>query len=82
MKLTASGGTDAANIVLFWPDNLPDDADATLKGDPVDLVDQLQKDGKLVWFPCLSDGGYTVATWPGLYGSTSRLRHWCSCLRP
>ena len=35
MKITASGGTDGANIVLFWPDNLPDDADARLNDDPV-----------------------------------------------
>jgi hypothetical protein len=61
MKLTATGGTDGANIVLYWPDQLPDDADARLEHDPVALIEQLEKDGKLVTFPCEGDGHYTVA---------------------
>ena len=61
MKLTATGGTDGANIVLYWPDHLPDDADARLQDDPVELLDQLEKEGKLIGFPCDSDGAYSLA---------------------
>jgi hypothetical protein len=60
-KITASGGTDGANMVLFWPDNLPDDADAILESDPIALVENLRDQGKLIWFLCDGDGGYTVA---------------------
>ncbi|MCE9530014.1 MAG: hypothetical protein K8T89_02565 [Planctomycetes bacterium] len=61
MKITASGGTDGANIVLFWPDNLPEDADAALQNEPITLVEALRAQGKLIWFLCEGDGGYTVA---------------------
>jgi hypothetical protein len=62
MKITARGATDAANIVLFWPDNLPDHADAQLaSGDPIPLVECLRDHGKLIWFLCDSDGDYTVS---------------------
>jgi hypothetical protein len=61
MKITASGGTDGANVVLFWPDNLPDEADALLQSDPITLVEDLCRQGKLIWFPCDGDGHYTVA---------------------
>jgi hypothetical protein len=61
MKITASGGTDGANIVLFWPDHLPDDGDQRLQDDPVALIEQLQKDGRLIQFPCDSDGSYTLS---------------------
>ncbi len=61
MRITASGGTDTANIVLFWPDNLPDDADALFKKDPLALVERLRGEGKLIRFPCFGDGAYSVA---------------------
>jgi hypothetical protein len=63
MKFTASGGTDAASIVLFWPDNLPDDADAQLASDPLDLIEKLREEARIILFPCDSDGGYTVAVY-------------------
>ena len=65
MKLTATGGTDGANIVLYWPDHLPDDADARLKDDPAELLEQLERDGKLVQFPCDGDGAYSLAVFVG-----------------
>jgi hypothetical protein len=61
MKLTARGGTDGANMVLFWPATLPAGADAAFEDDPVAFVEQLKADGKLIWFPCDSDGHYTLA---------------------
>ena len=59
MKITASGGTDAGNIVLFWPDNLPDDADAALRDDPITLVENLRNEGKLIWFFAMEATGDT-----------------------
>lgn len=61
MKITASGGTDVAGIVLFWPDNLPAVADFALRDNPVALIETLQEQGKLIRFPCDGDGGYTLA---------------------
>jgi hypothetical protein len=61
MKLNATGGTDGANIVLYWPDHLPNDADARLKDDPVEQIEQLERDGKLIVFPCDGDGAYSLA---------------------
>jgi hypothetical protein len=59
--ITARGGTDAANMALFWPDNLPEDADEMLKADAYSLVETMHNEGKLIQFPCDSDGGYTAA---------------------
>ncbi len=61
MIITASGGTDGANIVLFWPDNMPDDADQRLQDDPIELVESLRDEGKLIWFPCDGDGRYSAS---------------------
>jgi len=60
MRITASGGTDGASIVMFWPDNLPDDFDATFDDDPAGLVERLADEGKLIFFPCDGDGSYSV----------------------
>lgn len=61
IKITARGATDGANIVLFWPDNLPIDGDEILERDPLGFVESLRDGHKLIWFPCDSDGDYTVA---------------------
>ncbi len=65
MKITASGGTDGANKVLFWPENLPEGADEVLRNDPVGLIERLRDEGKLIWFLCDGDGGYSVAVFVG-----------------
>lgn len=59
MKITASGGTDVANIVLFWPVNLPEDADAALNDDPISLIERMRGEGKLIWIHggCRQRGG-------------------------
>ena len=56
MKITARGGTDAASIGLFWPENLPDGADAVLWSNHLALVEELRDQGKLLSFPCDADG--------------------------
>jgi hypothetical protein len=61
MKITARGGTDGASIVLFWPANLPEDGDSLLRHDPINLVERLREEGKLIRFPCDADGDYTVS---------------------
>lgn len=61
MKLTGRGGTDGANIAIFWPDNLPEDADELMKVDACSLVENMRNEGRLIHFPCDSDGEYTVA---------------------
>jgi hypothetical protein len=61
MRITARGGTGGASIVLFWPDNLPEDADTLLRRDPIDLVERLRGEGRLIRLPCDADGEYTVS---------------------
>jgi hypothetical protein len=61
MRLDAAGGTDGATMVLFWPDNLPEDADAALADDPMTLIERLDAEGKLVHLPCAGDGGYRIS---------------------
>jgi hypothetical protein len=63
MRLTAAGGTDGATMVLFWPANLPDDADRLLRDDPIALFEKLDGEGKLIYFPCEGDGGYTLGVY-------------------
>ena len=65
MKITASGGTDGANIVLFWPENLPVGADEIFADDPIDLIEKLRDEGKLIWFLCEGDGDFSVAVFVG-----------------
>jgi hypothetical protein len=61
MKFHARGGTDGAIVVLFWPANMPDDADQLLQTKPISLIESLHGQGKLIWFPCDADGAYALA---------------------
>jgi hypothetical protein len=63
MILQATGGTDGANLVLFWPALLPGNADDRLQSDPVELMEELSNHGKLVWFPCDGDGTETLSVY-------------------
>src|SRR5207237_9307150 len=65
MKLTASGGTDGTTMLLSWPDNLPDDGDRLLRDDPIDLLEKLDAEGKLIYFPCAGDGHYRLSVYVG-----------------
>lgn len=61
MIIHAQGGTDGASMVLFWPANLPDNADEILEDDPSELIEQQAAASKLIAFPCDSDGMYRVS---------------------
>lgn len=61
MKITANGGTCDALMVLFWPEQLPVDADPLLVGDPTELIAWFHSEGKLIWLPCNIDGTYSLA---------------------
>ena len=61
MIIHAKGGTDCGNIVLFWPDNLPDDADIKQRKGDIEAFDQLQEEGKMIWFLAEGDGGFNVS---------------------
>lgn len=63
MRVTAKGGTDGGSVVLFWPDNLPEDADAALESDPIELIERLQREGKLIWFRGDGDGDNSVSVY-------------------
>ena len=65
MRITASGATDGGNIVLFWPENLPDDFDELRKGREGEVIDRMRGEGRLIWFPCDGDGDHTVAIFLG-----------------
>lgn len=54
MKCTATGSTSADFLVLFWPELLPadfDERDLTHPDDLTNAIDELQAEGKLIWFP-------------------------------
>ena len=61
MKITASGGTDVATLVVFWPENLPHDTQKRLEDDWLGFIEQMRTEGKLISFPCDSDGEYLVS---------------------
>jgi hypothetical protein len=61
MKLIATGGTDGATILLFWPDNFPEGADVEFKDDAYSAIERFRDEGKLIFFPCDGDGDYTLA---------------------
>lgn len=61
MFVILHGGTETSCLALFWPDNLPADADDSLKSEPNRFMDQMRSQGKLVRFPCEGKGTYSVA---------------------
>src|SRR5687768_15704805 len=60
MKWSATGNTDTANIVLFWPESLPADFQRRFDTEPAGLVEELQAAGKLIWFPCDANGEHSL----------------------
>lgn len=63
MRIDAKGGTDAAMMVLFWPELLPEEFDAQFKAvdDPYEAVQPLEEAEKLIAFPGGSDGSFSLA---------------------
>ncbi len=61
MHQSLEGATDAANMLLFWPDLLPEDGDGRLHSDPIGLIEELRAENKLIWFLCEGDGSYRLS---------------------
>jgi hypothetical protein len=61
MRQSLHGATDAATMVLFWPELLPDDFQARFENDPFALLEQLRAENRAIWFPCDSDGDYHLS---------------------
>lgn len=62
-QYSGSGGTDTANMVMFWPENLPTDANTNFHEDPSGLlqfVDEMRQEGRAIWFLCEGDGSFSV----------------------
>ncbi|GAA4433825.1 phage holin family protein [Bremerella cremea] len=59
-QYSGNGGTDGANMVMFWPENLPEEADTMLRNDPISFVDTMREEGRVIWFYCDGDGQYAV----------------------
>lgn len=60
---SGSGGTDIGNMVLFWPDNLPDEADTLLADDPLEFAETMREEGRVIWFLCDADGDYSLSVY-------------------
>lgn len=62
MPLTCvlEGGTDAASMVLFDPEALPEDFDIQVRDDPAELIERLDAEGRLCGINPAADGGYSL----------------------
>lgn len=62
-QYSGSGGTDGANMVMFWPANLPEEADTMLVNDPLSFAETMREEGRVLWFPCDGDGDFSVSVY-------------------
>jgi hypothetical protein len=60
MKLVAEAGTDAAGVVLFAPEALPEDFDARHRRDPRAVLEDLAAAGRLFQVDTGADGEYSL----------------------
>ncbi|QDU77634.1 hypothetical protein Pan97_47060 [Bremerella volcania] len=60
---TGSGGTDGGNMVMFWPENLPEEADTMLENDPFSFAETMREEGKIIWFLCDGEGDFSVSVY-------------------
>ncbi|WP_169972683.1 hypothetical protein [Tautonia rosea] len=56
--IVLKGGTDAASMVLFDPEVLPEGYDDA--ADPMDEIERLDGEGRLIWVNTAADGGYSL----------------------
>ncbi|WP_165253377.1 hypothetical protein [Paludisphaera soli] len=59
------GGTDAASMILFDPDSLPDDFDDRAREDPAAAIEAAAAAGRLCKLEPGSDGSYTLGVCVG-----------------
>ena len=62
-QYSGSGGTDVANMVLFWPAHLPADAATQLAEQPLEFTETLREEGRVIWFLCDGDGSYHLTVY-------------------
>ncbi|RCS56159.1 hypothetical protein DTL42_00070 [Bremerella cremea] len=60
---SGSGGTEGGNMVLYWPENLPENAETLLEEDPVTFLDKMAEEGRIIWFLNDGDGQFTVSVY-------------------
>ena len=60
MRLIGEAGTDGATVVLWDPEALPADFDARYRAEALDLLDALQRQGRLFWTETGGDGAYRL----------------------
>lgn len=60
-QYNGNGGTDGGNMVMFWPENLPEEADTMLENDPLSFAETMREEGKIIWFLCDGDGDFSVS---------------------
>lgn len=61
MQHSLEAATDAASILLFDPQSLPEEFDvAASKGDPTELLERLHDEGRLFWINTDGDGCYLL----------------------
>lgn len=50
-------------MVMYWPENLPEDAERLLEEDPVTFLDTLSEEGRIIWFPNDGDGQFSISVY-------------------
>lgn len=50
-------------MVMYWPENLPENADKLLDEDPVSFLDSMCEEGKLIWLPNEADGQFSISVY-------------------
>jgi hypothetical protein len=60
MRIEIEAGTDAASLILFDPEALPDDFDRRTRADPVELLEELHAEGRACWINTCADGSFRL----------------------
>lgn len=60
MRFVLEAGTDAASLALFDPAVIPSDYDLRFAQESIDLIEELERAGDLIYFELDGDGSYFV----------------------
>ena len=60
MRLIGEAGTDGATVVLWDPEALPADFEARYRDEALDLLEALQRQGRLFWTETGGDGAFLL----------------------